>query len=54
MSKRRGGVGVATCGGYLYAVGGHEKFILIYKFIAISELDGNETYFKSSGLTATI
>ena len=24
MSKRRGGVGVATCNGFLYAVGGHE------------------------------
>ena len=24
MAKRRGGVGVATCNGFLYAVGGHE------------------------------
>lgn len=24
MSKRRGGVGVSTCNGFLYAVGGHE------------------------------
>ena len=24
MSKRRGGVGVTTCGGFLYAVGGHD------------------------------
>ena len=24
MSKRRGGVGVATCNGFLYAVGGHD------------------------------
>ncbi len=24
MTKRRGGVGVATCNGFLYAVGGHD------------------------------
>ena len=24
MNKRRGGVGVATCNGFLYAVGGHD------------------------------
>lgn len=24
MSRRRGGVGVTTCNGYLYAVGGHD------------------------------
>lgn len=24
MCKRRGGVGVATCDGFLYAVGGHD------------------------------
>ena len=24
MSKRRGGVGVAACNGFLYAVGGHD------------------------------
>lgn len=24
MSRRRGGVGVTTCSGYLYAVGGHD------------------------------
>jgi len=24
MSRRRGGVGVAACGGFLYAVGGHD------------------------------
>ena len=24
MNRRRGGVGVATCNGFLYAVGGHD------------------------------